>query len=261
MSTAAYLVKKGTPSLWPYEMGPITDPKDPRFQPERLEMAASLTDEEIRTLVTLRQIQPVSVRISGEDVEIVEGVQRWKKAWVINAIVGVGPAYKGPVRAIREAIERIKGTDLAEFLRGEVPNGFKLKVDLYRGTEQEAVRAQTVANEQRHDDPLEVKIRRAHRLAKAGFTTEEIAADFGHPDARTVQRWLKRDPDASRTRKARTKKVRPGPKKLRAAWLHASEQSNGTASVKVTAILSWVLGEFPTAELKKLCPELAGAEI
>lgn len=260
MSAAASIVKRGTPSLWPHEISPITNPKDPRYQPERLEMA--IPDEEIRTFATLGQIQPISVRINArEEVEIVEGAQRFKRASVINAVVGVHE-YTGNIVAVKEAIARAKANGLGKFLAAECPSGVKLKFDLYRGDEKEAARAQTVANEQRHDDPITVKVKRAHRLAKAGFSHEDIAQDFGHPDASTVKRWLARDPDKPKERKARTTKVKPGPVRTATAFDHLNGIAKKSDATKAAlAIIGWLRGDVTAEDMAKAVPELDGVEL
>lgn len=187
------VVKKGHPSWEAHEL--VLD----AIPDERLD--DPITDERIMNFAVSGQLQAVLVRPHDGKLAVVEGRQRVKRALVINHLVG-RHAYRGPLKSVKAAIDRLTGTDIGKRIVEECPRGMKVLVTVHRGDEQQAIRDSVVANEHRDDDPLERKVRKAKRLAKQGFSPAEIAGDFGVSE-QTIGRWLARDPDAKRVKKMR----------------------------------------------------------
>ena len=255
MADAASLIKRGSPSKWPDEFVVITDPKHPSYD-ERIE-TVPVTDERIRNFVAVGQVQPVSAVVVGNNLVLNAGRQRWKRATVINHIVGVR-MYGGNVGPIWEAIERIKRTPFAKWISDQVPDGMKLQFSLYRGDEMEAGRASVSENEQRDEDPREAKIRKAQRMAKQGHQPEDIADAFGFGTDKAaiakVKRWLKVDLSKPSTPKTRGKSTRPSAAKVKAVGALAAEH----ASDEIRVVLDWVNGTngVDDAEFYRVFPAL-----
>lgn len=81
MPSASSFLKRGSPSAWPDELIVINDPNHALFD-ER--MALPISDERLRNLVAVGQIQPIAVRVEGDELVVTAGRQRWKMASVIN---------------------------------------------------------------------------------------------------------------------------------------------------------------------------------
>lgn len=247
---AESFLKRGTPSLWPHEIKVIEDPAHALYD-ERLDLPVS--DSAIRNFAVRGQVQPVAVRVDGKDLVLVEGRQRWKRAVVINHVAGVHP-YKGKNAAVLDAIKRVTGTELADVVSERCGNGIKLRFDVFRGTEQAAAGAAISANEHREDDPVEAKIRKAQRLAGNGFSPDDILTEFaGKVSLATVKRWLAVDLSKPKTKKVRSRVVRPGAKKLEAARAHLLVAGHD----QLASVVAWTLGLTKAADV----PELAGAKL
>jgi hypothetical protein len=247
----ASLVKKGSPAAWPHELTIVTDPRDPLCDVERLELP--VTDERIINFAVRGQIQPIVVRLRDDKLVIVAGRQRWKRATVINHLAGVH-IYKGPIKAVHEAIARLKDTDVEKRIVEKCPKGVKLKITVHRGSEAEAAHASLSENEQRDEDPMIAKIQRAQRLSRNGFTDEDLADDFG-VGVPTVRRWLARDLDKPQApKKKRGKATRPGLQRLKK--LVAAEHFGGLPD-ETQRVLRWVAGEIDDDALLKGWPAMA----
>jgi hypothetical protein len=256
MPNARDLIKRGSPSAWPDELVVITNPRHKDYD-ERI-LVVPVTDERIRNFVAIGQIQPVSVVIVGDDLVVNAGRQRWKRATVINHIVGVRP-YTGKLDPVLEAINRIKGTDFAKWIADVVPNGMKLQYALYRGDEMEAGRASVSENEQRDEDPRETKIRKAQRMAKHGHSEADIADAFGFGVDKAavakVKRMLKVDLSApTPAPKTRAKPTRPSAKVISRIADALREVGHGGAE-----LLDFTLGKRTAEEVAVLFPSLAEA--
>jgi hypothetical protein len=251
-TNASSFLKRGSPSCWPDELTVINDPNHALFD-ERL--ALPVTDERIRNLVAVGQVQPIAVRVEGNELVVTAGRQRWKMATVINHLVGVR-MYKGKIESIWDAIERLKRTPLASWIADQVPNGMKLQFVVYRGDAMEAGRASTSENEMRVDDPRDAKIRRAQRMAKQGHSAEDIADAFGFGvDAAAVakvKRWLKVDLDRPQEKKPRPKSTRPSKSTVNDVVIALGDPRVGT-------LLCWVRGESTAEQVLEFYPELAEA--
>jgi len=243
----AAMMKRGTPSCWPHEINIIDDPSDPGFD-ERLENP--IKEERVRSLLLVGQAQALALRLRDDGkVVIVEGRQRWKIATLINHLAGV-KLYKGKVEAIHEAIETFKGTELEELCADRASKGLRLTFTAFRGDETRATRATAAANEQRDDDPLNVKIKRVQRMVNVlNHDVGDVAVDMG-VTTQTINRWLKVDADKKRQRRKPNGKRRPGAKRLSMA------RDALKLNVPANLLLGWVLGDVGQAELVAAWPAL-----
>lgn len=258
-TSASSFLKRGSPSAWPDELTVINDANHALFD-ERL--ALPVTDERLRNLVAVGQVQPIAVRVEGNELVVTAGRQRWKMATVINHLVGTRP-YVGKIKSVSDAISRLKGTALAKWIADQVPNGMKLQFVVYRGDAMEAGRASTSENEMRVDDPREAKIRRAQRMAKQGHSPEDIADAFGFGvDAAAVakvKRWLKVDLSAPpKEREARTA-MRPSAKRIDDVLAMLATNPDIKEVNGAIVLLRWATGKVTAAEVSEQWPELAEA--
>lgn len=244
----AGLIKKGTPSAWPDELTIVDDPKHALYSES---IHDEIKEERVRNLLIVGQVQPVNVRAEGEELLVVAGRRRWKHATVINALSGARP-YKGKLASVREAIEKWKGTDLAKLCADRCSTGMKLRFLLHRGTAEEAAGAFVSENDQRDDDPLATKVRRAQRLEKHGHSAEDIATYSG-VGVQTVKRWLARDLSKPAPKGKRGKATRPSAKKLRAVF----EALPADDALRIP--IGWMLGEVTEEKFIANCPDLAEA--
>lgn len=252
---AQSFLKRGTPSLWPHEIKVVEDPAHPLYD-ERLDLPVS--DSAIRNFAVRGQVQPVAVRVDGKDLVLVEGRQRWKRAVVINHVSGA-QVYKGKIKAVHDAIAGLEGSDLATLIADRCPNGIKLRFDVFRGTAQAASAAAVAANEHREDDGLELKIRKAQRLAAQSFSAEDIVEEFaGRVSLATVKRWLAVDLSKPKAKKARSTTKKPGAKKLAALYDHVASGTGSAVGATATHALGWAMGRVTWAQLVEVIPELAG---
>jgi Homeodomain-like domain-containing protein len=246
--TVASLVKRGSPSAWPHELEVVDDPTDPFFD-DRNELPVS--DERIRNFVLVGQVQPISVKLRGGRLLVNAGRQRWKRATIINHVAG-HRAYAGKLQSVLDAIKRIRGTDLETLIADRCSAGMKLQFTLYRGDEKEAAGASMSENEQRDEDPLINKIKRAQRLAKHGHTAQDIA-DYCGVSEQTAKKWLGRDLSAPpATRKPRAKSTKPSKSVVNDVVIALGDPKVGT-------LLCWVRGESTTEQVLEFYPELAEA--
>ena len=260
MKASAFL-KRGAPAAWPHEFTVIEDEKHPLFD-ERLAMP--MTEERIRNFAVQGQIQAIAARVDGDELVIVEGRQRWKRATVINHVCGAH-IYKGKLASVLAAIHAVKGTDLEAVIVDHYPNGMKLALTVIRGDERSAALKSVAANEQRDQDPLEMKRRRAQRMASQNFSIDEIREAFGNTiSTATVKRWLAVDLAKPRVKKPRATKKRPGAKRLEAlrgilttiAGRSEPTKANREGITGFALGLAWALGELTVEELKRALPDL-----
>ena len=243
-------LKRGTPSRWPHELTIITDPDDSHYDEREKN---EIKPEAVLNLAVVGQVQPVSVHMYGKRLILVDGLQRTKRALVINHLNG-SHAYKGDLAAVKTCIEKLTGTDMAARIVEECPRAMKLAVVPFRGTEAAAYGAKGSANEFRDDDPIAFKAAKAQRmLRKWNYSAEEVSDQLGVSVA-TVKRWDKLDLTKPRPeRKKRGKSTRPTRKKL-------GEALERAASKELKALLGWVLGKVTLADAAKHFPELETAE-
>jgi len=245
MSEIESITKKGSPSWEAHEL--VLD----GLPDERLN--DDLTDEGILNQATLGQLQPVLVRANGKGLEVVDGRQRVKRALVINHLAG-RRAYDGELTSVKKAIARLEGTDLGKRVIAEAGKGVKVLVTVFRGEENAAPRAEIAANELRHDDSLARKIKKAKRQAKAGFSPEEIAEDFGVSVA-SIKRWL--SVDADKPKKVRGKASQaPTRAKLSgiAERMLAPDAEDGMS--RWALLFGWLAGKQSRADVVGAFPEL-----
>lgn len=240
------LIKRGTPSAWPHELTVVDDPNDQLYD-ERLDLLP-VTDERIRNFVLVGQIQPVAVQVHGDDLAIADGRERWKIATVINHVAGVHP-YEGKNKPVREALRRLKGTAMEKLIADRCAQGIKLQFVLNRSKGGALVT--TSANEQRDDDPLATKMRRAQRMASQGHQPKDIADAFGKTE-QTIKAWIARDLDKPREKKAKVA-GRPGAHAL------AAMAENTVLVPREADLLKWAAGAMDTKTLIKEWPELSAA--
>ncbi len=253
--TAKSLAKRGTPSAWPHELKLITDKSDPLYDKR---VFNSVDDVAIRNMVLVKQIQPIAVRMRGDDMIVAAGRGRVKRITIINHLSGAHP-YKGTLYPILEAIQRLKGSDLEALCADRCPHGMKVQYVLNRGTEKEASGAMASENTMREDYTLDDKIRTVHTLCAQGFSAEEIISNglVKGKSVATIKRWLKTDPDAIKhpvdKRKAKLSS-RPARKKVEAVMAAGEAEF----SVKEAALLDWYMGG-KDSELLKHFPALKEA--
>lgn len=209
------LVKKGTPSVEPHDLTLIEDPKHVLYDAR---VHLPIPDGAILNFAAVGQAQPVSVRPSGlDELVVVDGVQRVKRALVINHLSGRA-AYKGKLKPVLEAIDRLKGSDVGKRIIEEASKGMKLQIALFRGqgaeADKSALRAKASANTWRTDDVRAEKIRRAQQMDRQGISADEIAGDLGIKTVATVKRMLNADPDKPAKSGKRGKATRPSAKRL-----------------------------------------------
>lgn len=248
----AGLLKRGTPSKWPEEFKVADDPSDALFD-ERWDR--SIAEERIRNFIIVGQVEPIVVRLDGDDLVIVAGRQRWKRAVVVNHLAGVR-LYKGRLRSVLEAIKAFQGTDLAKLAGDRCSAGVKLTFVLRRGDEADAAGAMVSENEQRDDDELSVKIARAQRMARGGHTPADLATYFGKSEA-TINRWLDIDTKAPREKKTRGPSVMPSRKRI------AAVLDNGAAedelSPRERLLLAFAVKGLAADGFKEAFPKLSAA--
>lgn len=189
------ILQKGAPSVEAHELD-----LDAIFD-ERLD--DPVTDEAILNFAIVGQLQPAIVRPNAKETafEVVDGRQRVKRALIINDLVG-RYQYKGQLASVREACARLRGTDICKRIADECPSGVKVKVTPHRGDAKSSEIASVSANEMRHDDDIDRKVRKAIRLSKSGFDNAEIAQAMGRTEL-TISRWLGRNSSEKREKKAR----------------------------------------------------------
>jgi len=240
-------LKRGQISRWPHELTILTDPKDPLYDAR---VKLPLLDEAIMNLAAVGFVQAVAIRPRGSETLIVDGLQRTKRALVINHLTGTHE-YNGPVQSVKDAIKRLSGADSAIGKRivQLCPRGVKCPVIVNRSSNDAGVYAAKVsANWFREADPLVEQARKVQRLLQLGHSIEDCAEQFGCHVA-TIKRWAKMDTEKERPpRKARTKSARPTIKQI--GKVH--ESANG----KVKALLAWVCGKGSFEDAIKAFPEL-----
>jgi len=249
------LFKRGQTSVDPHDLVLITDKRDPMYD-ARINLA--VPDEDVLNLAAVGFVQPVAVRLRGDDPVIVDGVQRVKRALVINAITGVHP-YTGRVPSIMEAISRMGGTDSYAGKRviELAPKGVKVPISVHRGKEADAFAAKVSANEFRQGDTIIEKARKAQQLNNHGHDAADIAAMF-KVHVGTVKRWLAMDTEKERgPRKKRAKLDRPTPARVQKVLL-ASDAPKWTA--REALMVAWLCGRAKDAELFEAFPFLKPAE-
>jgi hypothetical protein len=237
--TAKSLAKRGTPSAWPHELKLITEKSDPLYDKR---VFNSVDDVAIRNMVLVKQIQPVAIRMRGDDMVVAAGRGRVKRITIINHLSGAHP-YKGTLYPILEAIQRLKGSELETLCADRCPHGMKVQYVLNRGTEKEGTGAMASENTMRDDYTLDDKIRTVHTLSAQGFSADEIISN-GYVKGKsvaTIKRWLKTDPDAikplSKT-KSKSGPSRPTMKRIEKV-MTAGE---AVFSVTEAALLDWFSG-------------------
>ncbi len=240
-------LKRGSPSRWPHELTIITDEDDPHYDEK---VTNKIDPVAVLDLAVTGQVQPVSVHAFTNRLIIVDGLQRTKRATVINHLNG-SHAYKGDVESIKTCIKELINTDMAKRIIEECPRGLKLGITLFRGKEAEAYGAKISANEFRQDDPVQFKARKAQRmLHKWKFSHQDVAEKMNVSVA-TIKRWEKLDTDkAPKPRKPRGKSTRPTRKRLGDTFERVTNE-------KLKTVLGWVLGKVSLEDAAKAFPELA----
>ena len=121
-------------------------------------------------------VQPVSVRLRGDEPVIVDGVQRVKRALIINAVVGA--SYTGhsvdQEAIIRLSVYRlIAGKRIIELSA----KGVKVPIIVHRGKEGR-VRCEGLGQRVPPGRPIIEKARKAQQLNTHGHDAADIAAMF-----------------------------------------------------------------------------------
>jgi hypothetical protein len=249
------IFKRGSTSVDPHELTLITDKRDPMYDAR---VHLDVPDEDILNLAAVGFVQPVAVRLRGDDAVIVDGVQRVKRSLIINAVTGTR-AYTGNVQAVKEAIMRLSRSDSAVGRRiiDLCPKGVKVPISVHRGKEADAFAAKVSANEFRQGDPIIEKARKAQQLNNHGHDAADIAAMF-RVSAATVKRWLAMDTEKERgPKKKRAKSTRPTPARIQKT-LGAVDMKEWSDEQRV--LVQWLLGKGTDADLFAEFPFLKPAE-
>jgi hypothetical protein len=240
------IIKKGAPSVEPHELTVITKLDDPLYD-GRIHLPVK--DEAVLNFAAAGQVQPVAVRSRGYDeLVIVDGLQRWKRATIINHLVG-RHTYRGGLPAIDEAVARLKDSDIGRRIVELAGGGMKLYVSIFRAGDNESLRAKASANVWREDDAIAEQIRKAHQLARHGFSPADISETLGK-SVKTIERYLAADPDKPKQKKKRGKAARPSVKRIHAIHDRASEESD------IGWALGLVLGKVSEDDFYRNFPDL-----
>lgn len=243
-------------SFDPRDLVLATDPRDPLFDKSvhKPVYRVDVIDVAIRGIHT-----PPSVRRRGADSVVVIGRQRTKRAIVANAL-GAGQLYKGPVKAVQDAIREM-GAD-ADFVArvSLLMRGKPLKVKVVAcnsGSESETRMLMRSENSRRQVVTKEERIAAAREDSeKYGATAGEIAEAEGVSVA-TVKRWLASDPSEPVVdKKARGKSKRPSGKTIDRVfgsdgWTHLTHREQ--------QLLRWFAGTCADGAFEAVFPELARA--
>lgn len=245
------IVKKGAPSVEPHELAVILDEEDPLFDAR---LYLPIKDEAVLNFAACGQVQPIAVRARGDEMVVVDGLQRWKRAMVINHLAG-RCEYTGKIKSIAEAIERLKDSPIGRRIVELAPRGMKLYVSVYRGDERESLGAKVSANVWREDDAKAEYIRKAQQMARHAFSVEDIAAALGKSEA-TIEKYLNADPDKPATRKAKGKHVKPGAKRL--GEIEDITGNHDDTDIRALAVIfGWLRGRRTEADVIQEWPALA----
>ncbi len=248
------LFKRGQTSVDPHELKLITDKRDALYDAR---VHLPVPDEDILNLAAVGFVQPVSVRLRGDEAVIVDGVQRVKRSLIINAIAGKH-TYTGSVQSVKEAIIRLSlaSSTVGRRIIELCPEGVKVPISVHRGKESEAFAAKVSANEFRQGDPIIEKARKAQQLNNHGHDAADIAAMF-RVSAATVKRWLAMDTEKERApKKKRAKSTRPTPARIQKTLTAA----NADWSDEQKVLVDWLLGKSTDADLFEQFPFLKPAE-
>lgn len=179
--------KRGIPSLLASELTFITDTSDPSYD-DRIEDAIPIAD--VMDVAANGIGEPVVIRQgAGTDAVIVDGMQRTKRALVVDHCAGVR-LYSGTIQSVKEAIEAITAAGLDKRIMQLAPSGVKVPVKVDRGTE--AFGRKIALNEHRSGgsgDSIARKASKARKMEAHGAEHEDIATSFG-VGVGTVKRWL-----------------------------------------------------------------------
>lgn len=245
MGKATGDLKRGQPSRWPHELTIITDTGDDSYDHRE---ALPIEPAAVLNLAAVGLVQAVSTRPEGNDLLIVDGMQRTKRALVINHLTAVHE-YRGKVRAVHECIKLMKDSAEGRRVVELCPKGMKIAITVFRGTAGEAYSGKASANEFREDDPIVNKARKVQRLFNKFNYTHEECAEMYKVHVATIKRWLAMDTEKERpARKARTKSTRPTIRRIAKAY--------ETATGKPKTLLGWVCGKASFEDAVKAFPEL-----
>jgi len=248
------LFKRGQTSVDPHDLVLITDKRDPMYD-ARIHLA--VPDEDVLNLAAVGFVQPVAVRLRGDEPVIVDGVQRVKRALIINHITAKH-VYTGHVQAVKDAIIRLSASGSAAGRRiiELCSTGVKVPISVHRGKEADAFAAKVSANEFRQGDTIIEKARKAQQLNNHGHDAADIAAMF-KVHVGTVKRWLAMDTEKERgPRKKRAKLARPTPARIQKT-LGVVEA--GEWSAEQLVLVEWLLGKTNDAALFEALPFLKPA--
>jgi hypothetical protein len=236
-------------SYAPEDLTLITTESDPLYD-ERVEL--EVPDGAVLDCAALGIKQNCQVRKEGDDVVVLDGHQRVKRALVVNALLG--EHYSGPIKAVRDAIKRLGGSEIAKRvveLRGE-SGPVRVPVTLDKSkTTADAYGVKSSLNSWRAGESKQHLIAKVHRMANEHDLPREVIAARTGLSLATVGRYLKADPNAApKARKPMSAKRKPGAKKLNEVFIRLPKGSNAKM------VLGWVMGEVPAAHLVEMWPDL-----
>lgn len=206
--------------------------------------------------------QSLMVRKTPKGDVVVAGRQRTKRALVVNHLLGV-KTYAGPIKSVKDAIARLKGTDLeariVEIAGAKFPKGLMLKAFAENsGTDLDAEASGIAEDEIRRGGAgtsTQIRAARARQLIEAGYPLEKVAETMQGVTLAMLRRWAKAAPSSeSKAPKKRGKATRPSAKQLEKA-LAAAEVAHGRGC-DAWNVLAWALGKIDTATFSSAYPHL-----
>ena len=206
---------------------------------------------------------PILVRRTTAGDVVVDGRNRVKRSLVVNHLIGAH-LYTGDLLAVREAIERIKGSDLetriielAQKRHGD--GGVMVKaIANNSGTDAEAEADGLAADEMRRGGSgctWDVRARRARQLIEAGQPIERVVESMDNVPVPTLRKWIAKLSAGPSTPKARIKTTSSRPKAKELKQLFA-----GIANIGFTpreyALIGYFMGTTNREHLVSTVPEL-----
>jgi hypothetical protein len=194
----------------------------------------------------------------GEESVVLFGRQRAKAAIVANALGGGVFTYRGPVKAIHDALTEM-GEDEAFVAQIKALMGGKpIRVPAVARNSGDAATAWSmmkVENSHRRGDATRERIQSAQLAAEKHGTSPEVIAQAENVDVKTVRRWLAMDVSGGPKKPRRTKAKGPGKVQIRKWFNHPSM---GKERNDYKTLFGFLLGVNTREEALHENPDLKG---
>lgn len=249
-------------TLPPHDLILVTTPGE-RFYSPTVEDAVS--DADVLDTALRGVLQSLRVRRTDAGSVVTAGRQRTKRALIVNDLLGAH-AYDGPIQAVRDVIERLRGTDLGNriveiAMKKHGMNGVMLRAFAANsGSDVDEEICGLAEDEMRRGgsgSTWQVRAIRAQALVEAGQPMERIAESMGGVAVPTLRKWIAKlsaPPAAPRAKQAAT--ARPKMKVVKRIYARAVE--SGGLSLRECALLDFFTGRSMDEErLVRIFPELA----